>query len=378
MLLLSYSMFSIVLLCAYLLVILRYIYYWNKLVQQDKPKGYLPQTSIAVLVAARNEATSIKRCLEALVQQEYPNTLCQIYIINDHSEDETAAIVKVYADRYQHVHLLHLPEGEMGKKSALVHGINHAEETLVVTTDADCTMGNYWLAHLAHFYETQQPKFIAGPVAFYEEKSLFERFQSLDFMGMIAVAAAGIEGRFIGMCNGANLAYERAVFEEVNGFEGIDHLASGDDMLLLQKIQARYPDQIGFLKQAQATTYTHAKPTLNSFIEQRIRWASKSGAYKGWQVQAMLGTVWLLCISMVVDLVGSGFNWLFVFLLIAKLGIKGMCDYFFLRMMADFFDRMDLIRVHIPASIMHWWYITIVGTVGLFRKQYEWKGRRVR
>lgn len=377
MLLMTYSLFSVVVLCAYLLVILRYSYYWNALVHEDKPEGYVPRTSIAVLVAARNEAAAIERCLEALVQQAYPSSLYQIYIINDHSEDETAALVERYAARYEQVQLLHLPDGKMGKKSALAYGIDQSEGTLIVTTDADCTMHQRWLAHMAHFYESKSLKFIAGPVAFYEEKSLFERFQSLDFMGMIAVAAAGIEGRFMGLCNGANLGYERSVFHEVNGFEGIDHLASGDDMLLLQKVQARYPDRIGFLKQAEATTYTHAKATLQDFAEQRIRWASKSGAYKGWQVQAMLGTVWLLCLSMVVDLIGSGFSWLFVFWLIAKLGIKGMCDYFFLRMMAEFFDRLDLMRAHVPASIMHWWYIAVVGTAGLFRKKYEWKGRRV-
>ena len=38
------------------------------------------------------------------------------------------------------------------------------------------------------------------------------------------------------MCNGANLAYERKAFYEVNGFTGIDHIASGDDMLLMHKI----------------------------------------------------------------------------------------------------------------------------------------------
>lgn len=377
MLLMIYFMFSICLLCAYLGVILIYIYYWNQVKDWDLPDVVNPRTSIAVLVAARNEAASIERCLEALVQQDYPMDRYNLYIIDDHSEDDTAAIVQDYADRYPQLHLLTLPDDKTGKKRALEHGINHSEGMLIVTTDADCTMSTHWLSCMAHFYEENNLKFVAGPVAFYEEQSLFERFQSLDFMGMIAVAAAGIKGRFMGMCNGANLAYERTVFEAVHGFEGIDHLASGDDMLLLQKIQAHYPNQIGFLKQKEATTYTHAKPTLKAFVEQRIRWSSKSGAYQGWQVNAMLGTVWLLCLSMMVDLIGSSFNGWFVLLLGIKLGIKGLCDYFFLRMMATFFDRLELMNSHVPASIMHWWYITVVGTTGLFRKRYEWKGRRV-
>ena len=58
------------------------------------------------------------------------------------------------------------------------------------------------------------------------------------------------------MCNGANLAYEKKVFYEVGGFEGIDKIASGDDMLLMHKIQKIYPDKIGYLKSADVIVKT--------------------------------------------------------------------------------------------------------------------------
>lgn len=376
--LIAYSMFSVCLIVAYLLVTLIYIVYWNNLTHWLLPKGYIPSTSISVLIAARNEASNIETCLEAIANQTYPTNLSQIYVIDDHSEDDTAALVRAYAERYEHIHLLSAPEGQTGKKNALAYGIEHSDGQLIVTTDADCIMGPQWLTFIAHFYEKNGLKFIAAPVAFHQEESLFEQFQSLDFMGMMAVASAGIEGRFMGLCNGANLAYERAVFNEVGGFTGIDHVASGDDMLLLQKIQALYPHEIGFLKQKEATTYTHAKPSLRDFVEQRIRWASKSGAYKGWQVWLMLGVVWVLCISMVIDLIFGVANWIFLFWFILKLVAKGISDYFFLRMMAFFFDRLDLMRSFVPASIMHWWYIVGIGTASTFRKRYHWKGRYVR
>jgi hypothetical protein len=37
------------------------------------------------------------------------------------------------------------------------------------------------------------------------------------------------------MCNGANLAYKKSLFQELNGFQGNDTIASGDDVFLLQK-----------------------------------------------------------------------------------------------------------------------------------------------
>ena len=41
-------------------------------------------------------------------------------------------------------------------------------------------------------------------------------------------------------CNGANMAYRKDVFLEVNNFES-DTSASGDDVFLLHSIKAKYP-----------------------------------------------------------------------------------------------------------------------------------------
>ena len=42
------------------------------------------------------------------------------------------------------------------------------------------------------------------------------------------------------MCNGANLAYTKNAFNAVGGFKDIDDIASGDDMLLMYKIDQKY------------------------------------------------------------------------------------------------------------------------------------------
>ncbi|BDS13472.1 glycosyltransferase [Aureispira anguillae] len=373
--LLAYSTLSILLIIGYLVIISSYIYYWNKLEVWNIPPHYTPKTTVTVIVAARNEALHIVDCLEALLAQDYPTHLLQIWVVNDHSEDNTADLVKAYSQN--NLYLLNLPSGKMGKKQAIQAAIEQSKGQLIVTTDADCIMDKEWLTYLVSYYERHQTKFIAAPVSFYKEKSLFERFQSLDFMGMMAVAGAGVKGQFMNMCNGANLAYERRAFEAVNGFDGINHIASGDDMLLMQKIATDYPNQIGYLKNPNCQTLTYAKPSLKSFMQQRIRWASKSDAYTGWQVLAMLATVWILCISMFLDLLLMPFHPVFLLLFVLKFGFKGIADFFFLRMMTIFFNRPQLMRVFIPSLFLHWWYIAIIGSLGNFVKRYEWKNRRV-
>ena len=118
----------------------------------------------------------------------------------------------------------------------------------------------------------------------------------------MGVTGAGIYGRFMNMCNGANLAYEKRAFYAVEGFNGIDKIASGDDMLLLQKMAKHFPNQVGFLKNKNATVLTNAKPDLKSFYQQRIRWASKSGNYQELQILFILALVFFFFFCIVFNL----------------------------------------------------------------------------
>ena len=93
---------------------------------------------------------------------------------------------------------------------------------------------------------------LSSPVQYSEEKTFFERLQTLEFLYLIGLGAAGIGNKKPTTCNGANLAYRKDVFLEMGGFNGIDDLASGDDELLLHKIAEKYADRIGFCKSKEA------------------------------------------------------------------------------------------------------------------------------
>jgi cellulose synthase/poly-beta-1,6-N-acetylglucosamine synthase-like glycosyltransferase len=372
---------SLILSLFYIYIIRRYIFEWNKIDSFKIPQNYISSTFVSVIVPARNEAATIQKCLDSILQQDYPSELFEVIVIDDHSEDETAQIIENIEN--QQIKLLRVVDFIKGeelqsyKKKAVEIGVSNAKGQLIVTTDADCITGLNWLKTIASFYEIHQLKFIASPVNFFHEKNLFQRFQSLDFLGMMGVTGGGIHGKFMNMCNGANLAYEKKVFEEVNGFEGIDHLASGDDMLLMQKVAQRYPNSIGFLKNQDVVVYTEAQPTLKSFLNQRIRWSSKTSAYKEWKVTFILIMVFLFCCSIILSLFLIPFIGLTMALVFGlQLLIKTIMDYFFLGKMAQFFNRKDLMRSFLPAQFLHIVYIVAIGFLSLFVKKYTWKGRK--
>jgi len=367
---------------AYFIVVRWFLYHWRQTPVWNVPAGFQASTRVSILIPARNEALHIRACIDSILQQAYPSQLLEIIVIDDHSEDGTSLLVQTYEDPRVRLFKLadHLDyKTSAYKKAAIQLGVSVATGELLITTDADCIAPPRWLLHLSSFYEEKQPKCIAGPVAFYQEKNGLERFQSLDFLGMMIITAAGIRSSRMYMGNGAHLAYPRAVFEAVDGFEGVQNWASGDDLFLIHKIAARYPDGIRFLKQAEATILTRAKPDLSSFIQQRIRWGTKNSSYSGWAVTLIAGTVFLACWSILAVAFaipwGGWFGLLFFLFL---LGLKTWVDYQLLAEAMTFFHRKDLRPYFGQAQLGHILYIALVGLASLVVKRYEWKGRRVR
>ncbi len=63
-----------------------------------------------------------------------------------------------------------------GKKQALRTGISAAKAELIITTDADCTMGKSWIRTIAAFYEINRPDMIICPVQIKAVRRIFRKF----------------------------------------------------------------------------------------------------------------------------------------------------------------------------------------------------------
>lgn len=369
------SCISLVLMVAYVLIVTTFIRGWHKLTfyVPGKKKG---TTTVSVIVAARNEAQSISSTIEDLLNQDYDKELLEIIFIDDHSTDGTSEVISAYPE----VKLIVLNEnGALNsyKKKAIQTAIGGAKGKLIITTDADCRMGRNWLRTIVDFYETHHYKMISSPVAYFEEKSFFERAQSLEFLYLIGLGASTIGNHKPSTCNGANLAYERAAFYEVGGFKGIDDLASGDDELLLHKMASRYGDQIGFLKNREAIVYTYAKPTLSEFIQQRKRWASKSTRYKNKSIIVLGVCVWLFNVSILLNLVAGIFILTCLKVALAQIVFKILVELLFLADVTKFARRRALLWLLPLLNLMHIIYIIFIGIAGNSGK-YKWKGRMVK
>jgi len=369
----------VLLFLSYAVLILYYRAGWTHLPEFYLNKEYVPKTKVSIIIPARNEEKNIGALLRDVMGQYYPSELMEVIVVDDHSTDRTPDIIQCYPN----VHYLDLSRHtgtevlNSYKKKAIETAIRYSRGELIVTTDADCRMGPYWLLALVSYFETSRAKLIAAPVHISHEGSFFEAFQSLDFMTMQGITGAIAHTHSGTLCNGANLAYTRQAFDTVGGFTGIDHIASGDDMLLMYKIEQRFPKKTAYLKCREAMVSTDPMPDAAAFFQQRIRWASKASHFKDRRVTAVLVLVYVYNLSFVLLTLAAFWKPSLLVALCTALVAKIVLELQLLRPVSQFFRQEgELLRFPF-LQLLHIPYIVVSGFLGQFGT-YRWKERRVK
>jgi ABC-type dipeptide/oligopeptide/nickel transport system permease subunit/glycosyltransferase involved in cell wall biosynthesis len=341
-----------------------------------------PITKFSVIIPARNEASNIEACIAGIRAQNYPSHLFEIIVVDDFSEDETAQKVLKIAQQHSNVQLLRLQDFTKDenlvayKKRAIEIAIEKANHPWIVTTDADCSFTNNWLASYDAYIQEHDSVMVAAPVAYTNTGSFLSIFQVLDFISLQGITAAAVASGSHTLCNGANLCYSKEAFERVGKFSGIDHLPSGDDMLLMHKMKKSYPGKIGYLYAQDAVVTTAPSDTMGLFIQQRIRWASKASGYQDKIIFWILLLVYLVNFSLLVYLPinalqkGNINNWLIL------MGCKTLIEIPFMYASAKFFKQQKLLWWFALMQPFHIVYTVVAGWFGTFGS-YTWKGRTV-
>lgn len=373
---------AIILVVLYCLLILVYAVLFTTL-KLFKPKDKLQAThSFTIVVPARNEAANIAGCVQSVLANNYPANLFEIIVIDDFSDDDTAVIVNNLKRKHDNVRLLQLKEfidsrQNSYKKKAIELAVQQASHDWIITTDADCIVPPTWLQTFDEYIQTTGHLFVAAPVRFTNNNSLIEIFQCLDFISLQGITAAAVNAGLLSMCNGANLAYKKEAFFAVDGFKGVDNIASGDDMLLMHKIQRRFPGKLGYLFSRQVIVSTPPMPDVRSFINQRIRWASKATSYEDKRIFLVLLLVYFVNLVLLLLPLLALFYTPFFYLWLILLGAKTLAEMIFMLPSAKFFQQSKLLLWFPFMQPLHVLYTVVSGWLGKFGK-YEWKGRKVK
>lgn len=371
---------AVILFICYAVLIEYYRRGWQRLPEFVHADGFIASEKVTVIIPARNEEDNIGACIQSLIEQDYPAELLQVIVIDDHSTDGTADVVNNFNDsRIQVIHLKDFVQSAINsyKKKAIEIGIAHATGDWIITTDADCTAGKEWISTVMALRKETDAVLVAAPVKLKNGRRTLHKFQSLDFMTLQGITAASVSRNFHTMCNGANLCYSRQAFGDVNGFEGIDEVASGDDMLLMYKIARQFPGKIEYLKSKKAIVTSLPATSWKAFWSQRVRWASKADKYEDKRIFRALLLVYLVNFLILTLFVLGFFNTDLFLIVILLFLSKTLIEYPFVGAVAAFFGERKLMKFFPLLQPLHILYTVIAGWLGKFGS-YQWKGRTVR
>jgi len=351
----------------YILFIGQLIYGLNRMKRFSK-KEFTPKTSFTIVVPFRNEKENLPNLLHSISLLNYPKELVEVILVDDDSEEVFSVQYSVFSLKV----IKNIRKSNSPKKDAIETAIQIAKNDWIITTDADCLVQKDWLSIYDQYIQENKVKMVASGVCYIPKSGFLSAFQNLDFLSLqgATIGSFGINQPFI--CNGANFAYSKAFFKELNGFQGNNSIASGDDVFLLQKAVSIAPKKVGFLLSKESIVATKPVENWTELFQQRVRWASKSTGYSSvyGKLLALVvfggNLVWIL----------SFFLWLLgildqnIFMLFVAL--KFLIDFNLLFKTANFFESK--LQYMLASSLLYPFFSVAVAVYSLFGN-YSWKGR---
>lgn len=383
--------------------------------------------SISIIIAARNEEQNILKCLESIAIQDYPKDLFELIVVNDQSIDKTGKLVDHFIESASIKAIQLFSSGKGGKKEALQIGILASKGNKVITTDADCVVPPSWISEMNQCFQSTGAVFITGPVMMKPINGFFNKFQCLEFNSLIAATAGSIGLGMPVMCNGANMGFSLDAYHELSSRK--DHsrehdsiianqanqsgelsvnkqsdtntidlkpkdimnhsIASGDDVFLMLAMKKYYGNKrIAFVDSHEAIVFTDTHQSVKAFISQRLRWVSKSGGYRDWQI--IFTAVSIFSFNLVLLFLSIALILQPISILPGPLGIEYFlpvvtCGLYLLKTMVDTllispylkkYGQYNLIRylpIMVPLVVL---YTVGIGFTGNFTS-FSWKGRKI-
>ena len=336
---------------------------------------------VTVIIAARNEEKNIGNILSDLSRQDYPRELYEVIIANDHSSDETSAVVQKFSAKYSNIKLHDvgaIPKNFSPKKFAIQTSVQQAKGDIILATDADCRVSSQWIRSMNSYFK-DEIGFVIGFSQFGaqgDKQNFIERLQAFDFVAMMGAAVGSANIGVPLAASGQNLGYRKTAFNEIGGYQKVAHRVSGDDVLLLQLVRKHTRHKIVFAGDTRTFVVSKPQPTLMDLVNQRKRWASNGGYQLKLNITFFLYLLQVLLfnLSLFVGLVAAIVSDSFLTTMITFLAVRILLEFSISLMSTLYFKRTDLLK-YFPL----WWivqipYIVSVGLAGTFGK-FQWKER---
>lgn len=335
------------------------------------PKKNIELKTFSIVIALRNEAENLENLFHSLEKLEYDSNKFEIIFVNDHSEDLSFTILKEFKNRRKDLNIQILDNKGIGKKEAVTAGIHKAQFEYILTTDADCIVPSQWIQAYNTLIKKKQYDYITGPVCIQQSSKFLDQFQFIEFLSLQGSTIGSYANSIPFMSNAANSCFSKETFLSLNGYQGNNSVASGDDIFLLEKISKNNSKSVGYLYSNDAIVSTAPETSWKQLYFQKIRWAAKATLYKnkiGIAIGSLVFTMNLILVFL------TFYDWRILSVLFA---CKFIIDFILIKKTANFFKENLHIGYVIVCSLCYPLFSTGIFIMSQLTS-FEWKGRQLK
>lgn len=330
----------------------------------------------SVVIPFRNEERNLPALLDSLSELEYSPTHFELLFVDDASDDNSVKLLNEFSTSNSHLDISIIRntiKTKSPKKKAITTAIQASKYEWILSTDADCRINPNWFNSYNAFIQSENAEFVAGPVAYLGITNWLDHFQNFDMMSLQLGTMGGFGLGKPFMCNGANLAYKKSLFLELNGFENNDHIGSGDDIFLMHKALAK-STIVRYLKSSDAIIWTKPQASFSELFQQRKRWAAKTRSYSNLFSKFVAIIVLFMNLGILAIFTTFSLSKISLNLLLIYVVLKFIVDLIAIRLASKFFNRPMCTRYFILSFIFYPFFVFMV-SFGSLVKGYHWKGR---
>ena len=331
---------------------------------------------VSVIIALKNEQNNVKKLIEDLKHQDYPLDKHEILLIDNESDDNTHPEILKYIDSLPNCYC-YSTKGFQSiynyKKEALFLGIQKAQGEIILSSDADCSLPVTWISGMASFY-ANDVDMVIGYSEVDPVKSMFQKFQKLDFLMLMAAARGAHNFNMPWGGSGQNISFRKSAFVKCNGYEGLEKLKGGDDSLFIEKFAKYNSGRTIFA--SNSATWIKTKPvnTVSALLRQRFRWASEANFARNININVYF-------VSLATFFANAGLVYFFLYslfdrskliYLVSLTVIKLFSELLFVTKATKLFKFKPLFPVFWIWFLIYPIYALCMGIMSFFGNKFEW------
>jgi len=236
-----------------------------------------PYPTYSIIVPTKNEETVIRRCLNGILNIDYPKDKMQIIIIDGKSTDNTLKVCAEFQQKFPEIFQVISEKTTSGKPAALNLALPYVTGELVAVFDADSLPERDVLTKVASYFNDQNIQAIQGRTTSINEKSsILTRVIAMEEKAWFQMLLSGREKLHLFVpLNGTCQFIRRSVLTELGGW---DERSLTEDV----ELAVRLVEKNHLVKYAHDVCSGQETPSaLRSLIKQRLRW------YRGYMETAL-------------------------------------------------------------------------------------------